>query len=147
MRRSANRKKAQAPVRCKVRKVRPDQRGRNTAPKVVEMGEQPIIEGPVPRGMPAEVRMLGQRWRVVYSPNLLSRDMYGFADPAKHRILVDSSQSREGMIQTLVHELLHAAFHVGPISYEFDSDQEERIVRQIAPVLVDMLRSNRAWWL
>lgn len=128
---------------CQVRK---DKRRNPPAPETVDTGDVPVTRGPVPKGFPSEVKSLGQRWEVVYSPNLQSRNLYGSADPGRHRILIDSAQAREAMVETLLHEICHVMIRNTHLSYELEYDEEERLVRALAPQILDMLRGNKPWW-
>lgn len=59
----------------------------------------------------------------------------------KQRIDIDPAQGGDGRADTLLHELLHAAWYVAGIT-EFTSKQEERVVGALSPLLLDVLRRN-----
>lgn len=98
---------------------------------------------PAPRGFPREVNILGQRWRVKYSPDLYGdRSLFGTAIPRDRLIIIDSGQQRDSMADTLLHEVLHAIIATSGASCK----HEEQIVAALAPGLVHVLRSNRRFW-
>lgn len=50
----------------------------------------------------------------------------------------DSGMKRE----TYLHELLHAAFFVSGLSGRLMDDEEEKIIQNLSPLLIDILQSN-----
>ena len=44
--------------------------------------------------------------------------------------------------ETLLHEIIHGVCAVGGLDHELGADQEEKIVRRLAPILLDVLRRN-----
>lgn len=66
--------------------------------------------------------------------------LMGWTDKAAHRIAVDPDQSLSSQRDTVLHECLHAiaeSVHIG-----LTPDDEEALVRRLAPALLDLLRRN-----
>ena len=99
-----------------------------------------------PHGFPAEVDVLGQTWRIVYCSNLTTEHgLYGRTDPAQRLILIDTSQARTMMEDTLWHELLHAALATSAC-HDLDDIIEERVLRTLTPAVLSVLKKTRPWW-
>ena len=98
-----------------------------------------------PKGFPASLVIVSQRWRVEYRSNLLREEqVYGKTIPTKRLILIDSTQDRECMADTLLHEVLHAAMHTQATG--LTDEAEERVCGTLAPALLSVLRGNQRWW-
>ena len=86
---------------------------------------------------PAALRIGGQDWTV----QLRSlADRYGETAKRRLRITLARGQAPGHMRDTLLHEVLHAAWSVNPPLD--DEDQEERVVAALAPWLLLALRDN-----
>lgn len=60
-------------------------------------------------------------------------------------IQLDDRQAHQHLAETLLHETLHAVVDLTGLGYEMgDKDEEERIVRRLAPILLLVLRTNPA---
>lgn len=57
-------------------------------------------------------------------------------------IEICESQGPGALAETILHEVLHAVFHVAKSRLRYDT--EERVVNQITPVLLMAMRDNRA---
>jgi hypothetical protein len=70
--------------------------------------------------------------------------LYGMWDGKSATILLSTRAADTIMRETLVHEILHAVLELSGASsvHIKDSDEEEGIVRSIAPMLLDVLRRN-----
>lgn len=99
-----------------------------------------------PKGMPSTVKILGQKWRVRYSPNLcIERGLLGLCLSDKRMVLVDSEQAPESMVDTLMHEVIHSCIAMTPMA-NMDQEQNEALVRSLTPAFISLLRSNAKWW-
>lgn len=78
--------------------------------------------------LPTEVLVLGQPFRIELVPDLKSVDgdpIYGECAGALHRIRVSADQNIERQWQTLMHEYVHAVFHVAGIGNVLSEEVEE----------------------
>ena len=70
----------------------------------------------------------------------------GLCDPVNAIIYVSEDRTGYDAADTLLHEILHAIFHMADIDAE--KDGEERIVSRLAPMMVQVWRDNselRKW--
>lgn len=91
---------------------------------------------------PASVKVLGQTFDVEFqdTPDFsLAREGHaaGSTSVARLRILIDADQHEMQLRDTALHEVIHASLHV----QELGAD-DEAFVARLAPVLLDVLRSN-----
>lgn len=106
-----------------------------------------VSEVPPPKGLPSKVTIASRRWQVRYSENLLdTRGLLGHSDLVRHIITVDSSQSFDGIRETLLHEILHCMISQTTLAIELGDEEEERIVRCLTPLIWDYLRNNQGYW-
>lgn len=99
-----------------------------------------------PKGWPAEITIVGQRWQVLYSPNLAStKGALGLTDASQRTIILDLNQAEESLKDVLWHEVLHACINMGP-AWNLDERLEESLVRQLTPAILGVLRSVKPWW-
>lgn len=95
-----------------------------------------VPESPPPKGFPRQIRICGQRWSVRY----VSMADHGECQDAERTILVRSDLAPDALADVLLHETLHACL------LTVSRKHEESVVEKLTPVLMDFLRSNRAWW-
>jgi hypothetical protein len=68
--------------------------------------------------------------------------LLGQTDTKQLTIVVDPTQAESQVVDTVVHELMHAMFDlVGAVDVA-SGDVEESLIRRLAPVWVDVLRRN-----
>jgi hypothetical protein len=65
--------------------------------------------------------------------------VWGAMQYIEHRILIDPNMCAEKTAVTLLHEVMHGC---NDLAGNADLDNEERIVRALAPILLDTLRRN-----
>jgi hypothetical protein len=68
--------------------------------------------------------------------------LFGATDVGSQSIVLNINVGPDVLAETLLHEVLHACLSVAGISHELDDDAEERIVRALSPVLLQVVRSN-----
>lgn len=68
--------------------------------------------------------------------------LYGFCDTDKQVIYCAKSGvlHRDQSVDTLLHEILHAALHVGRVT--LSEKREEQVVLALAPTLLSIIRDN-----
>ena len=100
-----------------------------------------------PRGFPTQITILGMRWRVLYTPDLLEREnCYGKTHYRRMEIQIDSSADPQTMRRTLAHEVIHACLAVNDDAAQMTHEGEERVVRALTAPLMSALLDNRPWW-
>ena len=62
----------------------------------------------------------------------------GYCDSTSGALIVRSTMTRHAQVETLYHELMHADFWTGRIT----TDDEERVVKTLAPIQLDTLQRN-----
>lgn len=67
-------------------------------------------------------------------------DLLGHVDHRHLTIVLDADQAPGSLRDTLLHECLHAVLDYTGLAYEIDND--EALVRRLAPALLDLLRRN-----
>ena len=75
----------------------------------------------------------------------LTADLEGYGDTtiAKSRIRVQKGMDVHAERDTVMHEVLHALLENVGLAYEMrEDDYEEKVVRRLAPALLDLLRRN-----
>lgn len=65
---------------------------------------------------------------------------YGEYDTVSGKIRIREGQSKADMVDTLLHEVLHAIFHRYKI--RIDGDAEERIVYELTKAIIKTFRDN-----
>ena len=90
---------------------------------------------------PQKIRVLGQPWRIDWQASVKDDDeneCYGTTDVSNQVIAMETAISTLTLEQeTLLHELLHVAFHVADIQ-----DHDESVVTRLARVLLALMRDN-----
>ncbi|MEA2678050.1 MAG: hypothetical protein QOJ81_2191 [Chloroflexota bacterium] len=97
---------------------------------------------PAVAARPTSVVVLGQAFSIEYvTPDRVSlaRDGHsaGRTAMAHLRMLVNADQHEMQIRDTVMHEVAHACLHIQELSAE-----DEEFVGRLAPVLLDVLRSN-----
>lgn len=72
----------------------------------------------------------------------LDEPVVGQCDTSACQIVIDPDQSPTQLLDTLLHEVLHACFDLIGASSDVDHDTEEKLVRRLSPVLIQVLRDN-----
>ena len=88
---------------------------------------------------PASFEVLGQTFTVEYVDTL--KKGVGWCIDTEQRVLIRNAQGPDQERDTLLHEVLHAALKVAGVRVG-SSKSEEAMVRGLAPVLLDVLRSS-----
>lgn len=89
--------------------------------------------------MPKHVRVGPFTYRIAVTPDI---DEFGHTANDVHRISINVDQSTVSMKDTLLHEVLHACFFTVNLRDQVDYEAEERIVRRLSTILLQVLRSN-----
>lgn len=102
--------------------------------------------------LPRSVLVLGQRFKVHHIKNLrldpapgehaVHLDVLGICDSDEQVICIEQLQADDKKAETFLHENLHAILAMAGLRDEFVGDQEERIVKRMAPIMLDWLRRN-----
>ena len=97
--------------------------------------------------VPSSVWVMGQLWSIEPMPSEYSEicDDVGACIPDKRRLYYRLGQPLSSLQDTIVHEVLHAAWHLLDLS---DDDDEEEIVRPLSSLIAGMLIDprNRVFW-
>jgi hypothetical protein len=99
---------------------------------------------------PKRVQVGPHRYRLVIDADAMNRAsaehgtrLLGRCDNEQLLIVVDPRQAPSQQRETVVHELLHAACDLAGLSEDaLADDVEERVVRRLAPVLLQVLVDN-----
>lgn len=108
---------------------------------------------PPPEGLPRVVTIRGQRWRVVYYTHIYgvnandkkATPLYGFCHEGHRLIVINSSEPRFNMIETLYHELAHVYLrkHTGSARYkDLMKHCEEELCDLFAEAFADFTTNN-----
>lgn len=68
-----------------------------------------------------------------------SEKKLGYTDRDSQRILIQPGQGRDRFVETFLHEILHVCWEAAGLLGEAE---EEDAIRQLSPVLVEVLRNN-----
>lgn len=93
------------------------------------------------RTFPTRLDILGEQWRVRYSPGLADD---GRTDGDAQTIYISADLSYERQRSVFLHECIHACEAVVHVSPD-DVDDSEHYVGPIAAALADLLTRNRLW--
>lgn len=66
----------------------------------------------------------------------------GQTDHDKLEMILDASQPASLLRETLLHETLHLVTEMSGLRYDSGSDKDERLVRRMSPLLLEVLRRN-----
>ena len=72
------------------------------------------------------------------SLELARAEAYGDSDPARLIIRVQHDLAPSVWRETLVHETIHHVWALTPLAAMFSTDDEERIIRALAPFLTEL---------
>jgi len=114
------------------------------------------------KDFPTEINILGQNWTILYMKNIVEPDdrpglepspgmILGLCDSMSTTIYICTDQSKEAMKNTLIHEILHAYYHLLPHAispenaYEGDSF-EETLVSMFSGAFLDMVHKLKPFW-
>lgn len=93
--------------------------------------------------LPRQLTILNQSWTVEYKDPVDAEDtnLLGLCIAHQRLIIINSNQSYESMLETLVHEIGHAYFSLipHPIKHKWD----EAFSRMFALAVIDLLRGNK----
>lgn len=93
--------------------------------------------------IPSRFKLRGKTWTVDFSADLQrTQACVGICHPDRKLILLDESLEGDELLNTWLHELLHALFPAKSVHWTLE--QEERIVSMLAPRLLEALR-NTGW--
>ena len=82
------------------------------------------------------IYILGQPWEFVITDNLTD---FGECNVDARRILIRSTQSREQLIETSIHERAHAGWHITELNSRAKRNAEETIVTRLSAGLASVL--------
>lgn len=98
-----------------------------------------------PYGLPSKVTIFSHEWDVEYVDIVDKGEHLLGACIAKDRlILIDKDQSEGCMIETLVHEIMHAYAAILPSN--MDEEMEEQIVQLATSWFIDFTRNHEDFW-
>lgn len=96
-----------------------------------------------PSGFPTSIRIHDQDWKVKYKKCITKEEfLLGACDHVEHTIYIDTTQSRETMVNTLLHEIMHVLFRLYPILEEDNEEVEEKLTLMLTNFVLSVLRSN-----
>jgi hypothetical protein len=88
----------------------------------------------------------GQPWRVEYvhgdSAGVTETAEVGLTIGHKRLIKLDEDQAHPALLDTMLHEVLHAITIMTGLREELGKELDEKVVNRISPVLLDAIRSN-----
>ncbi len=91
--------------------------------------------------IPTTLRVGPLRYQIVRDSQRLPSDHWGMTDKARQVVALSPDQSDQRTRLTLLHEILHALADITNLD-GIDPSVEERLVTQLAPALLDLLREN-----
>lgn len=93
---------------------------------------------------PPKVVYVGPYDYTVRFTKSLGASLYGETDNTNSELLVHPKQSPSNLRDTLLHEALHAIFHVSGASkaLSWDMATEEQLIRLLNPWLVQLVQDN-----
>lgn len=96
------------------------------------------------RKLPTSIRILGQRWRIQYVPDLRDENgtkLDGLTSPATRTISLCATghATQALMASTLVHEILHVILRVSGLNELMSEQMEEAMVRALEHGLEDLV--------
>jgi hypothetical protein len=101
--------------------------------------------------MPTRTRVLGQRFTVALHKDLAFDHpeqgvvgCLGICDADAQHIAIDPDQSADRLRETYLHEHIHAMLSLAGMRDTLGSSREERVVKRLAPILLQFLRDNPA---
>lgn len=95
--------------------------------------------------VPAEIRLGAHVYEIRSDADtarlLREENSCGDSRPDRFVIRVDTDRPHTGLAETLLHEALHCVWHQTALSVNHD-DAEEEAVTALAPLILQLLRSN-----
>ena len=98
---------------------------------------------------PSRVKVGPHLYRLVVDADAIARvsaeaeqRKLGECEPRTCTITIDPDQHPSQLADTVIHECLHAAFDVIGAMEDVSDEIEERLVRRLAPVLLQILTDN-----
>lgn len=88
---------------------------------------------------PAQIHVGPATYRVKVRKHM---ELLGERENEQTEILIQADQSLGCMRDTLLHECLHAVVFCSGHGYQLEHDEEERLVRRLAPWLLGLVRDN-----
>ena len=70
-------------------------------------------------------------------------DRWGDCDSARQRIRLATGMATEAVVDTLLHELIHAMFAIQSLC---DDSTEEEVASRLAPALLSVLKDDPAFF-
>ena len=67
---------------------------------------------------------------------------YGECDAASLQIIVNRELNSQVKRETVLHEVLHAAIYAATSAQQMTTEQEEKLVWPLSPILLQVLRDN-----
>ena len=101
-----------------------------------------------PKGFKKSLKLFSQRWDIVYVNGEIKEDQeLGMSEGHHRRITLHVGQSRESLIDTLIHECAHSYLRMLPGAsdgFEFPNPErtEEACVVAATSLTMDLLRAN-----
>ena len=96
-----------------------------------------------PYTLPELVRIFSQKWEVEYVEHVEKGEhLLGACDASRRKISLDTDQSEESMLDTLIHEMAHAAIAISPYSGMLSEEEEEKLVLWFTTTFISMVREN-----
>ena len=87
--------------------------------------------------IPKSITLLGKKIKIHYEPMETNLGLSNFSEMA---IYINSKQSIEEAKNTLLHECMHMILYIAGVSFMFDENLEEAIVRALEHGLVDIVK-------
>ncbi len=94
------------------------------------------------RPIPTHIRVGPYRYRVMVTTTALSDDHDGQTNFRDLTMTVRPAMAHDGTVDTLLHEILHALWHVGVANDHGKKVKEETVIERLTPHLLAVLRDN-----
>ena len=96
---------------------------------------------------PSTVKVGHRTYKITLLDHIQSETgVVGFCGNDVQEILIDKNQAGANLQDTVLHELGHAMFHLASLGKDYGgtikSDDEERVLRVLTPLLLDLLQRN-----
>lgn len=99
---------------------------------------------------PDKVRVGPHRYRIRYDKDAIDlkatehneRRLYGLTEPTAQVIHIDPTLAPDQLRDTVLHEVLHACLSLIGADEQLSPGKEERLVRALSPVLLQVLCDN-----
>lgn len=101
-------------------------------------------------GLPKTFTIAGRKWTINYVPEdhpALEGDAIGCCEASTSSIWVSTDQEHQSLVDTLVHELMHAYYSSLPFVPHDDEEFEENIVLLATQAFFEIVRnSKKPFW-